>query len=39
MIKNRKYIRFRNKRIISYIFYMRVNKNKKVTKPSEEKKI
>jgi len=31
-MKNRKYIRFRNKKIIPYIFYMSINKNNKIIK-------
>jgi hypothetical protein len=35
-LKRGKYIKFRNKRIIPDIFNVRINKDNKITKPSEE---
>jgi hypothetical protein len=37
-MKNREDMRLHNKRIISYIFCMRINKNNKITKTLEEKR-
>jgi len=36
-MENKKYIRFRNKRIISYIFDVHIDKNNKITKAIKRK--
>jgi len=36
-MENKKYVRFRNKRIISYIFGVHIDKNNKITKAIKRK--